>query len=110
MIANLYEKGVGVAKDAEQALAWMKRSAEGGYVVAEFSIGDMYASGKGLPKDPVLGYMWLDLASKHATQTDIVDATVGAFARAGRDLWAAEMTPEQIADAKQRVSEWKPRP
>ena len=58
----------------------------------------MYALGLGVPQDYVHAHMWISLA---AAQGD-------ADAVNNRDIVAAKMTPDQIAEAQKLAREWKP--
>ena len=51
--------------------------------------------------------MWYNLAVSHynAAEKDSRDKAI-----ASRDRVAAEMTPEQIAEAQKLASDWKPNP
>lgn len=60
----------------------------------------MYEKGLGVPADDVQAYMWATLA---AAQND-PKATVRL------SPLEKSMTPDQIAEAKRRVAEWKPVP
>ncbi len=75
-----------------------KKAAEQGDEVAQFSLGDMYESGTGVPQDYVLAHMWFNLAA----------AKGYPFARDRRDYLAQYMTPDQIAEAQRLAREWKP--
>ena len=56
----------------------------------------MYATGRGVPQDYVTAHMWLNLAA----------ATGNEDARKAREIVAASMTREQIAEAQARAREW----
>jgi len=74
-----------------EALALITRAAEAGDVPAQALLGQAYASGDhGLAQDYVAAHTWLNLAG---------GAGDGAAA-ATRDVIAALMTPEQIAEAQ----------
>jgi len=49
--------------------------------------------------------MWLNLAASRAVDTEIRDGAIKA-----RDLVAAKMTPDQIAEAQRMAREWVPKP
>lgn len=59
----MYMNGDGVAKDFEEALKWLSKSAEQGYPVAQFNIGKMYAEGKGVTKSADEARYWLEKAA-----------------------------------------------
>jgi hypothetical protein len=57
--------GSGVPEDAEQALLWLKRSAEGGYVIAQYVLGlQLSKSSRGLAQDCAQAVRFLSMASK----------------------------------------------
>ena len=59
----------------------------------------MYAFGLGVPQDYVAAHMWFDLAAAKRNRD----------AQRERDKIAAQMTPEQIAEAQKLAREWKPK-
>jgi TPR repeat protein len=60
----------------------------------------MYHLGRGAPKDNVIAYKWLSLATARGAKN----------AEDMRNTVAAEMTPAQIAKAQTLAREWKPKP
>src|SRR5208283_3265817 len=54
-----------VPQDYAEAARWWRRAAEQGNVLAQFRLGAMYAEGRGVPRDSVLAYMWLNLAASN---------------------------------------------
>jgi hypothetical protein len=60
----------------------------------------MYDNGNGVPQDYVQAHMWFNLAGVQGDE----DATKK------RDIVAAKMTPDQIAEAQRLAREWKPKP
>lgn len=95
----LYSEGNGVPQDDAEAAKWYRRAAEQDDADAQMYLGILYAEGRGVSQDFVLAYMWLNLAA--------IQGNTDAFG--GRDLAAAEMTPEQITAAQKLVREWKPK-
>lgn len=130
------DSGRGVPQDRAQAAAWYRTAAEQGDAKAQFNLGLMYRygpgyspnldrwveafgpapghaspttrgnpaarynSGTGIPKDYIEAHKWMSLAAARATgdnQRRFADA---------RDSLAKLMTPEQIAEAQKRASEW----
>ena len=73
--------------------------AEQGNVDAQYSIAAMYQRGQGFEEDKVKAHMWFDLASRNGDKDAALD----------RDALEREMTPEQIAEAKQMATSWKPK-
>jgi Sel1 repeat-containing protein len=64
-LAQTYMEGKDVAKDPAQGLAWLQKSADQGYVGAEFALAYMYLNGAAkLPKDPHKAADWFRKAAK----------------------------------------------
>lgn len=57
-LAQLYGEGAGTARNAQQALAWLTRSAENGHGPAQAFLGAAYTLGNGAPKVRKLGEYW----------------------------------------------------
>lgn len=93
----MYDEGRGVARDDAKARAWFQKAAEQGDVKAQLKLGLMYAGGEGGQKDYVQVYKWSALSVEHGMMA------AGIL----RDTLASTMTPEQLAEAKRLVSEWK---
>ena len=71
-----------------------------GRVAAQNSLGGLYVSGRGVPKDYVVAYMWFSLSAAQGDHDSAIQ----------RDLVAKLMTPAQIAEAQKLAREWKPKP
>ena len=71
-----------------------------------FNIGELYASGKGVPQDYVLASMWFTLAASHYPASEIADRNNVAVKINEITL---KMIPEEIAEAKRMAREWKPK-
>jgi TPR repeat protein len=54
-----YESGRGVRKDLVQAMAWLRKAAEGGNPQAQRTLGRAYEQGWGVERDPRLAVAWL---------------------------------------------------
>jgi hypothetical protein len=87
----MYRDGQGVAQDYKEAVRWFQLSAAQGHVSAQFNLGEMYDKGWGVTRDYVRAHMWWNLA---ASQGDADAAT-------NRELVAKDMTPQQVARAKE---------
>ena len=91
-----YRDGLGgVSKDDREAARLFKLSADQGNYLAQRNLGVMYANGWGVQQDYVAAHMWLNLS-----------VLGGPEALKDREFVAAEMTPEQIAEAEKRFVEW----
>ena len=52
------------AQDYEQAFTLYQTAAEWGHKGAQYVLGNLYLQGKGVAKDPVTGYAWLQVAAE----------------------------------------------
>ena len=95
-----YRFGQGVPQDSAQGAAWIRKSAEQGHIGAQFNLGLMYSLGQGVPTDYVEAHQWLNLAASRASVEEVTQYT------GYRDGVAAMMTPQQVADAQQRATDW----
>src|SRR5581483_11971275 len=93
-LGSMYAEGKGVPQDYEQAAKWYRLAAAEGHPSAQMPLGAMYAHGTGVPRDRVRAYTWLTLAAASSGDS-------GAAAAKNRDRIAAQMTAEQIDDAKE---------
>ena len=93
----MYETGQGVAQDYKHAVYWYREAAEKGDSMAQYDLGRIYEAGQeGVAIDYVEALKWWSIAASNGEE------------RAGRSIKLVEplMTPEQIAGAKRRASEW----
>jgi hypothetical protein len=74
----------------------LRDRAENGDPKAQYRLGLSYRDGRGVPRDPISAYVWLNLSSIFG-QTD---------AAATRDELAATMSPEQIDEAQRLSRDW----
>lgn len=70
----LYEKGLGVSLDLENAIAAYRKAAEAGHADGQFELGRRYLSGEGLRKNSVHAFSWLEKAAaqKHAKASSLL--------------------------------------
>lgn len=95
VLGQKYEDGDGVEQNYALAAKWYRKAADhapnlGGAGQARNRLGQLYLKGEGVDKNYVQAYLWLYVGG-------VVDLT---------DV-AAQMTPAQIAEAKEKVKEWK---
>jgi len=90
ILGEMYDQGLGVSQSYEEAAKWYRMAAEQGDAHGQFNIGIMYARELGLPQDYVLGYMWMSLSAKSSDELQRI---------------AKEMTPEEIAKAKELTAQ-----
>lgn len=83
-IGYLYEKGLGVSQDYQEAVKWYRKAAALGNVVAENNIGNLYIEGHGVPRDYQKAMEWL---LKAASQGDTpAETNIGALYTDGRGV------------------------
>ena len=97
-----YAEGEGVPQDYAEAVRWYRRAADQGHATAQNSLGVMYARGEGVPQNRVAAHMWLSLAAARSSGGEREWGLVAL------DNLAAQMTPDQIAEAERLAREWKP--
>ena len=100
----MYAKGQGVPQDYAEAVKWFRKAADQGDPSAQYDLGVLYAEGQGVSQDYVQAHKWITLAADQLSAGVVHDQAVKA-----RDLVAADMTPEQIAEAQKLARECKPK-
>jgi len=102
--ARAYEHGEGVARDAQHAMALYCQASRLGDVEAQFSLGWMYANGRGIPRDNRMASLFFGLA---ATQGHEYAKKMLAFVGP-----AAADPPECLRDPPappvEEVATWEP--
>lgn len=93
-LGNLYENGLGVARDLQQAARWYQRAAEQGDAKAQNNLGTMYANGRGVPHNDRQAVMWYSLA---ASQEDLRGVTnLGSMYLYGKGVARDEVRAFQL--------------
>jgi uncharacterized protein len=105
LLASMYRDGAGVKRDLARAIALYRDAADQDLHWAQYNLGLMYFLGEGVPSDHSEAYHWFALATAAAGPDN---AQVSATASYMLDKVSAKLTPDQVKQAKQRVSEWKP--
>ena len=105
-IAFMYQNGLGVPQDQNQAATWFHEAAEHDYPPAMVNLGATDDAGVGVPQDNVEAHKWYSLAIEARGPTD---ATARDVATANRKGLAARMTELELADAQQAATDWKPK-
>jgi TPR repeat protein len=102
----MYYNGQGVPRDYAEAAKWYRLAAAQGNAAAQSNLASMYYGGEGVPQDYVQAYMWISIAASRFPASAKEDREQAAR---HRDLVASKMTAAQIAEAQERVREWKPK-
>jgi uncharacterized protein len=103
----MFFQGQGVLQDRTQAVEWFRRAANQGDAQAQYNLGLSYLEGGGEPVDNVRAHMWFNLAAAHFPTSDVGDRNA---ATKERDLVAAKMTPQEVAEALRLARDWTPTP
>jgi len=93
-----YHAGWGdVPPNDDEAVKWLQKAAEQNVHEAQYVLGMAYATGKGVPRDYVKAYMWLDLAVAQRNK------------EAGSALveLAKNMTSGQVKEATKLTHAWQ---
>jgi len=91
-------RGRGVPQDEEEALRLYKAAAAQGYPYAS----QLYAAGRGTARDVIEAYALIELAEATIDPSQIKEL------KAFKSQLAAELSPEQIAQARKRAREIRP--
>jgi TPR repeat protein len=102
-LGMLYDFRKGVPQDFAMAREWYEKAASQGHAGAQTNLGGLYEFGHGVTRNYVLAYMWYHLAAQST------DDTWRDTAAENRDEIAENMTFVQIAEAKKRAREWRPK-
>ena len=92
-----YDHGRGVSRDQAEAARWYEMAATQGHAEAQASLGLLHAFGEGMSRDLVLAWLWLSLAAGQGNDT----------ARETLAAVSADMTADQLAEARKRLQEFQ---
>ena len=98
-LGHMYDKGLGVVQDYAEAVKLYRLAAAQGLADAQNNFGVMYDNGQGVVQDYVRAHMWFNLAATKG-QTNAVK---------NREVVAAKMTTQQIAEAQKLARECQAR-
>jgi hypothetical protein len=94
----------GVPKDEKQAAAFALRGAEMGSLFAMATISADYATGKGVPQDPIAALMWHELMFTYArtfqSERDPIEKDYP------QRIVKLGLTPNQVAEAHQHAQQF----
>jgi uncharacterized protein len=99
----LYHRGYGVDVDHAEAAKWFAKAAAQRDSQAQYYLGKMHERGEGVERSLVDAYMWFSLSAKYAPNSRDAAYTREEIAKLER-----KMTPDQVAAAKQKASQWLP--
>lgn len=98
-----YQQSKGVPQDYVEAAKWYRKAADQGNAKGQLNLGEMYRVGAGVPQNYVEAHKWFELAAIYNSTARPEDRNSAA---ASRNLVAAEMTSQQIAEAQKLAREW----
>lgn len=102
ILAGMYTAGHGVTQDKTQAAYWHRKAAEQGDAIGQYNLAIMYYHGQGgLPKNEMVAYMLLVLATSQANFNDIKIAT------GWRNSLATQLPIKSLQKARSLASQWK---
>ncbi len=73
ILAYMYEFGIAVTANSEEAVKWYQRSAEQGYARAQNFLGWMYEMGKGVAQNRAEALKWLRKAADQGSDDAMAD-------------------------------------
>jgi TPR repeat protein len=97
-------EGRGVANDNSKAALWYGKAAKLGQGSAMFYLGTLYSDGRGVRRDMVEAYKWLDLAAIYAGSEDERKRAAASRDSLGR---SRAMSADRVAEAKAQSVEWQ---
>jgi TPR repeat protein len=131
-LGRMYAKGLGVVPSYAKALPWYEKAAAQGYSDAQYTLGLLYVTGTGAPLDYRKAYqLFLGAAEQNnasaqyqlglmyfkgkAVRLDLVEALKWMIladkypqAVSYRSYIEAQMSPQQIKQAKEMAAGWEP--
>ena len=133
-LATRYKIGQGVAPDMQQAFNWYMKAAQQGAAPAQLNVGQMYAEGKGVSQSMEQAKVWFGKAAKQgdnrasynlalieersqnlanayqwydlSARDGMLDARIKDKAQGKIRTLAANLSPQDIQDAKNRADRW----
>lgn len=127
-LGEIYSKGQGVTKDVAEAVKWLTKAAEQGNAEAQMKLGGIHIGGRGVKKSSSEGAKWFTMAADQGNAAaqcqlarmhlagagvlkddveaykwaDLAAAQGDAAAKKVLDFLMLRMTPEKVAEGKQR--------
>ncbi|WOE30518.1 MULTISPECIES: tetratricopeptide repeat protein [unclassified Acinetobacter] len=133
-LGTKYQQGKDVQKDDRQAFAWYKAAADQGLSSAQLNVGRMLAEGIGTRKDETLARKYFEKAASHgdnrasfnlavmeeknknfvgayqwyelSTRDGMLDNKVISLSEGKKTALAANLTQDQIRQARDRADSW----
>ena len=99
-LGSMMMLGQGTPKDTGKGLVLVRSAANAGVPEAQYLMGYFYENGSAVPADPVEALTWYNVAAQHGS--------LKAEARLG--VIAPTMAEDEVKEAADRASNWKPVP
>jgi TPR repeat protein len=103
-LAQHYDQGDTLPQNFAVAVYWYHHAAERGHARAQLALAQCYARGHGVPRDPILAYMWADLAASQMAR----ETPEGDFAQGYRDYTRSRLRTPEAVEAQQMATAWRP--
>jgi TPR repeat protein len=103
-LAQHYDIGDTVPQNFALAAYWYHHAAERGYAPAQLALAQCYERGRGVAPDPVLAYMWADLAASRMDR----ETPEGDFAQGYRDYTRSRLRAPDVLQAQEMATAWRP--
>ena len=103
-VGFMHHNGFGVKPNQAEAIKWFQKAADQGDPRSQYYVGIMYAAGKGVAKDLPKADLWLTLSATNP-KTTYRDSL---YTKEEIGKVEKKLTPEQLAEVKERVKNWKP--
>ena len=133
-LGTKYEYGKDVKQDVKQAFSWYKLAADQGLASAQLNVGRMLIDGQGTSRNEALGRQYLEKAASRgdnrasfnlalldekkrnfvgayqwyelSTRDGMLDNKVISLSEGKKTALAANLTQEQIRQARDRADQW----
>jgi len=103
-LGSMYSNGP-LPGNYNEAVKWYRLAADQGHPEAQYFLGVMYSLGQGVPRNDVSADIWFNLAAAaHGGQNSVTEVASNL-----RDFVEQRLAPAQLAEARKRAREWKPR-
>ena len=86
-----------VPQDYEKALTWYTKAGDQGFVDAQYKLGYIYLSGKGVPHNYKFAYIWWSLAAENGH----------GISENKRDIIIKLLTSKELLEAQDIIAEKK---
>lgn len=98
-LTSFYQLGLGgLPKDDGQMIKWARKAAEQGHGAAQFDLGRMYETGKGVPKDPAEAMKWF----RRAAENGVAEAQ----RKVGNTYWFPDQSGSVVSKDSREAMKW----